>query len=87
MKNIRKTMATSRAQRGRIIWGHFTNVIILDEQMRQASDPEFSALLRRAREGNMSSADYDLIMSKRAQTIDLASEDRPKVITKLNAYR
>ena len=30
---------------GRMIWHRFTNVVILDEQMRQAQDPVFQNLL------------------------------------------
>ena len=34
---------------GKEIWQRFTNVILLDEQMRQAEDLPFRGLLRRAR--------------------------------------
>src|SRR6266404_4966618 len=45
-----ETPKNPRAALGQLIWHRFTDVIILDEQMRQATDPEFRALLRRARE-------------------------------------
>src|ERR1700712_3858672 len=34
---------------GRIIWHQFRDVVILDQQMRQAEDPVFRDLLARAR--------------------------------------
>lgn len=75
--------------RGRILWQRFKNVIILDEQMRQADDVEFRKMLTRARGGEMTVADHNAISDRLTSLddIDLIGDDRAKVITKRNAFR
>jgi Helitron helicase-like domain at N-terminus/PIF1-like helicase len=49
---------------GHQIWRRFTQVIILDEQMRQAEDLEFQGLLRRARNAQLTIDDVDLLNTR-----------------------
>ena len=42
---------------GKEIWNRFTDVIILDEQMRHAEDIPFRNLLQRARQGRLTEDD------------------------------
>ena len=44
-------------QSGKSIWNHFTRVVFLTEQMRQAEDPAFQDLLQRARSSTMTEDD------------------------------
>ena len=52
---------------GQIIWHQFTDVIILDQQMRQAQDPTFRELLGRARTAALTEEDLSLL-NKRVAT-------------------
>jgi len=49
---------------GKEIWNRFTEVIILDQQMRQAEDLPFRNLLQRARQAQLSNDDINLLNSK-----------------------
>ena len=49
---------------GHQIWRRFTQVIILDEQMRQAEDIEFQGLLRRARNAQLTADDVNLLNTR-----------------------
>src|SRR5579871_3427863 len=49
---------------GKMIWQRFKDVVILDEQMRQAQDPEFRSLLGRARAGSLTNDDLDFLNGK-----------------------
>jgi len=49
---------------GKEIWNRFTDVIILDKQMRQAEDMPFRNLLQRARQGRLTKDDINLLNSK-----------------------
>jgi hypothetical protein len=49
---------------GKEIWNRFTDVIILDQQMRQAEDLPFRNLLQRARQARLSNDDINLLNSK-----------------------
>jgi hypothetical protein len=49
---------------GKEIWNRFTDVIILDEQLRQAEDITFRNLLQRARQGRLTEDDIKLLNSK-----------------------
>jgi hypothetical protein len=60
---------TERASLGQLIRHRFTDVITLDEQMRQANDPEFRGLLRQAREGTITTADVDALSAKMLQCL------------------
>ena len=50
-----------KAALSQLIWHRFTNVIILDEQMRQQSDLEFQSFLHWARAGTMTAADVRML--------------------------
>ena len=64
-----QTPKNPRASLGQLIWQRFTDVIILDEQMRQHADPEFRALLRRARAGTITAADVDALNAQVVQSL------------------
>jgi len=49
---------------GRIIWHQFTDIIILDQQMRQAEDAPFRDLVGRARAATLTEDDLALLNSK-----------------------
>ena len=53
---------------GKEIWNRFADVIILDEQMRQAEDTPFRNLLQRARQGQLTSDDIKVLNSKSIST-------------------
>ncbi|KJZ69983.1 hypothetical protein HIM_10628 [Hirsutella minnesotensis 3608] len=46
------------------LWGKFTTVVMLDEQMRAAGDPELQRLLKRIRKGVQDHTDLDLLNSR-----------------------
>ncbi|KAM4061443.1 PIF1-like helicase [Hirsutella rhossiliensis] len=46
------------------LWKRFTTVVMLDEQMRAAGDPELQRLLRRIRQGVQDRSDLDLLNSR-----------------------
>ena len=69
------------------IWRRFTNVIILDEQMRQASDLRFQDLLRRTRKGQLTRADLDLLNSKAIPADGSFHMDSVVSVVKLNSLR
>ena len=48
---------------GRSIWGHFTHVVFLTEQMRQAEDLVFQDLLQRARSATLTEDDVATLNS------------------------
>ncbi|KAM4064155.1 PIF1-like helicase [Hirsutella rhossiliensis] len=50
--------------RAHALWRRFTTVVMLDEQMRAAGDPELQGLLRRIRRGVQDHADLDLLNSR-----------------------
>jgi hypothetical protein len=56
-----QTPKSPRALLEQAIWQRFTNVVILDEQMRQHEDCAFQSLLRRARSGTIITDDIDLL--------------------------
>ena len=56
-----QTPKSPRAVLGKAIWDRFTDVVILDEQMRQHDDCAFQGLLRRARSGTITAEDVDLL--------------------------
>lgn len=51
-------------QSTKAIWGHFTRVIFLTEQMRQAEDLHFQKLLQRARSATLTEDDVDTLNSR-----------------------
>jgi hypothetical protein len=73
---------------GKSIWGHFTRVMFLTEQMRQAEDLEYQCLLQRARSSTLTEDD---VATLNFCTIDsrLANGDTPPewAIIRLNRIR
>src|SRR3954454_17022365 len=69
-----------------MIWHQFTNVIILDQQMRQSEDPNFRSLLSRARATSLTEEDLSLLNTKVARTLTSELEDAV-VVVKLNSLR
>ena len=72
---------------GKMIWHQFTDVIILDQQMRQAQDPIFHSLLRRARTATLTEDDLALLNSKVATSLLNPELNDATMIVKLNALR
>lgn len=73
-------------QTGRDIWHRFTNVVILDEQMRQ-TDPQLRALLTRARNAQLTTDDL-LLLNSKVITKSQAFEFHSMVsIVRLNSVR
>src|SRR5947207_13173546 len=70
-----------------MIWHQFTDVIILDEQMRQAQDPAFQNLLGRARAASLTEKDLDLLNTKVATSLLTPELENATTIVKLNALR
>jgi hypothetical protein len=58
---VARTPKGPRVTLGQLVWHRFTDVIILDEQMRQADDPKFRDLLRRARAGAITADDVNAL--------------------------
>lgn len=74
-------------QNGQLIWHQFKQVILLDEQMRQAEDPPFRDLLCGARSTTMSVNDLMLLNSKAITTLVTPGLDDATTVVKLNAIR
>jgi hypothetical protein len=72
---------------GQMIWHRFTNVIMLDEQMRQAQDPTFQNLLGRARNAALTEEDLNLLNTKVAASLLTPELEIATIIVKLNALR
>jgi len=70
---------------GQMIWHQFTNVIILDQQMRQAQDPIFYDLLRRARTATLTEDDLALLNSKVPKSLLSPELENATTVAKLNA--
>lgn len=72
---------------GLMIWRQFTNVIMLEEQMRQAKDPNFRELLGRARAGSLTKGDPDALNKKVISSLFMPELDDATFVVKLNALR
>ena len=72
---------------GQQIWRRFTNVIILDEQMRHATNLEFQDFLRRTRKGQLTAADLVLLNSKVIPTDGSFRLDSIVSVAKMNSLR
>jgi hypothetical protein len=72
---------------GRIIWHHFTDVIILDQQIRQAEDPAFRDLLGRARAATLTEDDLALLNSKTITSLLSPDLENATTVVKLNVLR
>ncbi|KAL7271378.1 hypothetical protein RUND412_005878, partial [Rhizina undulata] len=56
---------------GARLWTKFYNKVLLTQQMRQAKDRDYDALLVRARNGELTEADYRALMSRLPTEIDV----------------
>ncbi|KFZ23650.1 hypothetical protein V502_01866 [Pseudogymnoascus sp. VKM F-4520 (FW-2644)] len=72
---------------GQLIWHRFTDVIILDQQMRQADDPAFRELLSRARAAALTEDDLSFLNSKIPTSLFIPGLEGITTIVKLNALR
>jgi hypothetical protein len=70
-----------------MIWYRFKEVIILNEQMRQAQDPEFRELVGRARTSTLTEKDLALLNTKVITSFSMAELEGATFIVKLNALR
>jgi hypothetical protein len=73
--------------KGQFIWHQFTDVIILDEQMRQAQDPAFHSLLTRARAAALTEDDLAMLNSKVITSLFTPELQNTTTVVKLNALR
>ncbi|OKO94694.1 ATP-dependent DNA helicase pfh1 [Penicillium subrubescens] len=74
-------------ENGRLLWHHFKQVIILDEQMRQSEDAPFRDLLSRARAGTLTEADRAVLNSKTITSLASPQLQDATTIVKLNSLR
>jgi hypothetical protein len=74
-------------QNGQLIWHQFRQVILLDEQMRQAEDPPFRDLLHRARSATLTQADLNLLNTKVITSVTAPHLEDATAVVKLNSIR
>jgi hypothetical protein len=75
-------------QSGKSIWNHFTRVVFLTEQMRQAEDPAFQDLLQRARSSTMTEDDIATLNSCTTENRVARGETPPeRAIIRINRIR
>jgi hypothetical protein len=75
-------------QSGRSVWSHFTHVVFLTEQMRQAEDPAFQDLLQRARSATLTEDDVATLNSCTTENRIANGETPPeRAIIRLNRIR
>ena len=75
-------------QSGKSIWGHFTQVVFLTEQMRQAEDLAFQDLLQRARSATLTEDDVATLNSCTVENRLANGETPPEwAIIRLNRIR
>jgi len=72
---------------GQMIWYRFKEVIILNEQMRQAQDPEFRELVGRARTSTLTEEDLALLNTKVIASFFMPELENATFVVKLNALR
>jgi hypothetical protein len=72
---------------GQLLWHRFTDVIILDEQMRQQHDLAFQALLHRARAGAMTRADLAELNKHVIQSLPPVNGVDSVCVTRFNKLR
>jgi hypothetical protein len=72
---------------GQTIWHQFTDVIILDQQMRQAQDPIFRELLGRARAATLTKDDISLLNKRVAASLFAPELEGATIVVKLNVLR
>ena len=86
-KALWQTPTEPREALGQIIWHRFTDVIILDEQMRQQGDLEFQGLVRRARAGAITAADVATLNGRLTQSLPLGDGLDTACVTRSNKRR
>ncbi|XP_044717366.1 ATP-dependent DNA helicase PIF1 [Hirsutella rhossiliensis] len=64
MDNSFKAEQRHQHDKAHALWKRFTTVVMLDEQMRAAGDPELQRLLKRIRLGAQDRTDLDLLNSR-----------------------
>jgi hypothetical protein len=74
-------------ENGQLIWHQFKQVVLLDEQMRQAEDPPFRDLLARARSGTLTVDDLTLLNTKVITSLVAPYLENTTTVVKLNALR
>lgn len=74
-------------ENGRLLWHHFKQVIILDEQMRQSEDAPFRGLLSRTRAGTLTEADRAVLNSRTITSLASPQLQDATTIVKLNSLR
>ncbi|KAJ5198759.1 uncharacterized protein N7498_007876 [Penicillium cinerascens] len=74
-------------QDGKLIWNQFKQVIILDEQMRQAEDLPYRNILTRARTATLTHDDILVLNSKAITSLDDPRLHATTAVVKLNALR
>ena len=79
-------LCETEESKGKRLWELFRTVVLLTEQMRQASDTEYHEILKRSHRGEMTDSDYLKLMKRMAAKIDF-SPGCPKIITQSNALR
>ncbi len=72
---------------GKMIWHRFTEVVILDEQMRQAHDPRFRNLLVRARAAALTEDDLALLNKKVVGSLFVPELEGATIVVKWNDLR
>jgi hypothetical protein len=72
---------------GQIIWHQFKDVIMLDQQMRQAQDPKFHELLSRARAAALTEDDLTLLNQRVVSSLCIPELDDARIVVKLNKFR
>jgi hypothetical protein len=72
---------------GQLIWHQFKQVILLDEQMRQAEDPPFRDFLARARSGTLTEDDLTLLNTKVIKSLLAPQLEDATAVVKLNSLR
>lgn len=80
--------SSNEAQKeGWALWRRFTDVVILDEQMRQDNGPDFRDLLRRARSGALTDRDVEILNSKVISDLSQAALEDSNIVVRSNNLR
>ena len=80
-------MVNDEEASGQAIWHRFTDVIILDQQMRQTTDLAFQGLLSRARAAKLNGDDLAFLNARAISSILSPGMEYATTVVKLNAFR
>jgi hypothetical protein len=88
-KSLWKKYSNSTEEQSRelLLWKRFENVIILDEQMRQAQDVEYRQMMYRARHVCLNTSDITTLNQKVITSLDSTKLNNVIVIVKRNIIR